>query len=157
MMKLKEKILTASEIKDAFLNAPDIKGFNKILFKMFVDASETITESVEIGDVQFYTIFPKDRYYFDFNMDLNQWMQQDTPQDAHYYGAWVNPTIRAQISYVEGDIYVNVFKDDESFMKGVISTWQWNIDNGYWMRLDPGLNPCQKNNEFMKEYSKRTA
>lgn len=55
---------------------------------------------------QLYTMFSADdRYLVDFAPDFaaSGWMQFDTDQDAHYFGAWVNPRRRLTLSYAEGD------------------------------------------------------
>jgi hypothetical protein len=46
-----------------------------------------------------------DRYIVDFADDftVEGWLQFDTDQDAHYFGAWVNPVSFRTLSYAEGD------------------------------------------------------
>lgn len=59
-----------------------------------------------------------DRYYFDFSLNLSEWRQYDTEQDAHYFGVWVNVSTRQVLTYAEGDIYLltcltqGVFKNE---------------------------------------------
>ena len=60
-------------------------------------------------------LMDEDRYLFDFNMDLGEWSQFDTTQDAHYFGMWVHKERRLFLTYAEGDLYFTRCKDAESY------------------------------------------
>jgi hypothetical protein len=85
-------------------------------------------------------------------MDLKQWIQMDTSQDASYYGNWCNPHLKATISYCEGDICVTLANTDENFLKVILGTRKWNFDNGWTFSLDAGFNPNKETMEFIKKY-----
>lgn len=131
----------------------DKKRFNRIILNCFVYGNY-ITESIneERTIKTFRSFYSKDRYFFDFNMDLTQWLQMDTDQDAPYYGNWCNPMLKATLSYTEGDICVNVADSDETFLQLIHEARNWNIENGYRFSIDPGLNPNKSAIEFMKKY-----
>lgn len=48
---------------------------------------------------------PSNRYTYDFNICTTDkgWAQIDTPEDAEYFGNWINPFQMKIFSYVEGD------------------------------------------------------
>lgn len=58
-----------------------------------------------------------DRYYFDFNLNLKQWQQYDTEQDAHYFGVWVNMATKQILTYAEGDIILVTCLGRDTFKK----------------------------------------
>jgi len=51
------------------------------------------------------------RYHFDTEVCQSSrgWHQYDTEQDAWYFGVWVNPELRAVLTYAEGDITLEAF------------------------------------------------
>jgi len=51
----------------------------------------------------FRAYIPKDRYLFDFASMNTDWLQYDTPDDAWYFGVWVNRQQLATLAYAEGD------------------------------------------------------
>jgi len=136
--------MTDKEIKDRFS-----EGFNQTMYKLFVEDHQQKETFNKKKEIRFYSLFPKDRYFFDFNMNLNEWMQLDTGVDAHYFGNWINPSLLATFSYIEGDTYLTIYEDMIGFktaVKGIIH-YQRLEDN--YRGIDPGLNPCDKNMAFL--------
>lgn len=64
---------------------------------------------------------PTQRYIYDFDEEMKEdgWIQYDTDQDAHYFGVWVNKKKMMILSYTEGDHYLNICHDVESFNKQI--------------------------------------
>lgn len=58
-----------------------------------------------------------DRFYFDYYINLKEWRQFDTDNDAHYFGIWVNLDTRQILSYIEGDIILTTCFNKECFKK----------------------------------------
>ena len=55
-----------------------------------------------------------DRYHYDFTLTpAKGWAQIDTPEDAAWYGAWVNPQARRMVTYVEGEESAATLEDGE--------------------------------------------
>lgn len=131
----------------------DHNRFNRTIFDTFI-IGDGITETrfEEDGYVRFSSWLSRDRYFFDFNMDLTQWLQLDTSQDASYYGNWINPILRATLCYCEGDIYIKVANTDEDFLKLILEYRKWQMENDYGFSLDPGLNPNKEVIKFLKKY-----
>ncbi len=71
----------------------------------FLKGTRTTAAGNPIED---YFISDGERYAMDFAKCGNKaaWYQYDTPQDAWYYGVWVNPADRIIVTYAEGDIGV---------------------------------------------------
>ena len=60
------------------------------------------------------------RYPFDRVLSRRDgWQQYDTDQDAWYYGVWVNPKTRQQVTYAEGDLYYVWYPSKKAFRKGM--------------------------------------
>ena len=49
------------------------------------------------------------------NESNNGWQQWDTDQDAWYYGTWVNFSRRMIACYAEGDLYLQIALDDDTY------------------------------------------
>ena len=64
------------------------------------------------------------RHTFDFGLDRG-WAQLDTEQDAPYYGGWTNPTERAILTYVEGDIEYRSFPTEEEYAAALREWVDW--------------------------------
>ena len=64
------------------------------------------------------------RHTFDFGLDRG-WAQLDTEQDAPYYGGWTNPTERAILTYVEGDIEYRSFPNEEEYAAALREWVDW--------------------------------
>lgn len=62
-----------------------------------------------------------DRYIVDFadGFAADGWLQFDTDQDAHYFGAWVNPKQFLSMSYAEGDWTIVQCLDKERYNREV--------------------------------------
>lgn len=58
-----------------------------------------------------------DRYQFDFTLLKDGFFQVDTIQDASYYGHWLNPIKRIMISFVEGDLTIAKYDNDEEMIE----------------------------------------
>lgn len=146
--------LTDSGIKHMFYDMPmtDKQKFDRLLHILFIEQAKSVERFED--HVHFVNFLPRDRYYFDYNMDMTRWMQVDTSQDASYYGVWINPSLHCDLSYVEGDIYLNVYDSIKSFQKAVKTMKQWNENNGYGFTIDPGLKPCKVNQEFLENFKK---
>lgn len=80
-----------------------------------------------------------DRYEFDFKLctPAKGWAQVDTSQDAHYLGAWANPTTLQIISYCEGDINTVTAENEAQFVAELRSAKTWNLEAGYTYNIDP--------------------
>jgi len=126
------------------------EDMDSTILHIFMEHASTIYE--DLDQLKFLSFFMKDRYFFDFKLDLNRWLQMDTGQDASYYGNWVNPQLRTHITYCEGDIYVIVSKSDASFMKYMKVTRGWHLNNDGKVSLDPGLTPSEFVQMFMKAW-----
>lgn len=141
---------TLEEIKSRFTN-PEYDNsrdkFNSKIFYLFIKNEKM--ETMKDGCLRFTSFANIGRYFFDFNMDTSQWIQLDTEQDASYFGNWVIPALLTTVSYVEGDIYVNVAPDEEKFLQLVKDSITWQKDNDYFIGLDPGLNPSEIVKDFM--------
>ena len=62
-----------------------------------------------------------ERYYFDFNLDLQKgWRQYDTSSDAWYFGIWVNLSTLQIIEFAEGDIVLRTYLNKED-MKNALA------------------------------------
>lgn len=85
-----------------------------------------------------------DRYKFDFKLctSAKGWAQLDTRQDASYYGNWINPLSRELVSYAEGDLTHTLCEDDADFVATVRECCRWHKAAGYFLGIDPGLNPA---------------
>lgn len=57
------------------------------------------------------------RYVFDLRLCVaaDGWLQFDTPQDAPYFGVWVNPTRRLLLTYAEGDTSIVICATDAAY------------------------------------------
>ena len=82
-----------------------------------------------------------DRYEFDFDRcGINKGFAQiNTPQDACYFGAWVNPTERRIVSYLEGDIIIETAADDAELADALRRLAKWNAERNYDFGIDPGF------------------
>ena len=146
-------VIKTATIKDRFSNClPDRNGFNKKLFSRLVENADSFSQHKESQTATYRTFQPGDRYFYDFNMDMTQWMQMDTYQDAAYYGNWINPTLRSTLSYCEGDICLVIAENDKAFIELVRSSQKWQEENGYWIGIDPGLYPCKESELFLEKY-----
>lgn len=85
---------------------------------------------------------PGDRYSYDFGQCSYEkgFAQIDTPQDASYFGTWVNPTTRTIVNYCEGDVTIQIFDTDEELADALRLIDDWNMRQlGGHARIDPGL------------------
>ena len=80
------------------------------------------------------------RYTFDFGLDLG-WAQLDTKQDASYYGGWTNPTERAILTYVEGDVSYRSFPAEEEYAAALRKWVDWAKDFGIFIGIDGMCRP----------------
>jgi hypothetical protein len=88
-----------------------------------------------------------DRYLFDFDRCTyaKGWAQLDTPQDASYFGNWVNPTELKLCSYTEGDVTITTCTTAEEFAAEVRRACEWYAHNdGKPGRIDPGFGEDMK-------------
>jgi len=62
-----------------------------------------------------------DRYVVDFAPDFKSggWAQYDTDQDAHYFGVWVNRSMRAILTYAEGDWTLEELPNDQEYFRTI--------------------------------------
>jgi len=69
----------------------------------------------------YHFFLPSERYVYDFDEEMKEdgWEQYDTDQDAHYFGVWVNKKKLMILSYAEGDHYLNICHDKDSFNKQI--------------------------------------
>ena len=72
--------------------------------------------------VEYYFIMDGGRYPFDQVSRRLGFYQYDTPQDAWYFGLWVNPETLRIVSYVEGDITVMEAHDRASY-DALLNDW----------------------------------
>ena len=92
---------------------------------------------------QTHVFYDGNRYAFDFGVCSvkNGFAQVDTSQDAPYFGTWCNPYTRTIISYVEGDVYKNVYETDVAFTAALYDMKRWNDDMGHrFLGIDPGFD-----------------
>jgi hypothetical protein len=84
---------------------------------------------------------PADRYKYDCGMcsPSQGFAQVDTRQDASYYGTWANPEKRIIFTYCEGDCTTTTCDTDEEFIAEMRELEEWNIKNGGFCKVDPGL------------------
>ncbi len=80
--------------------------------RLLADAEETRNKQ---GNRRRQIFLSADRYLFDFNMNLHKWEQFDTTSDAWYFGVWVNKAERRMLHYVEGDVFLTLCDDPESY------------------------------------------
>jgi hypothetical protein len=81
-----------------------------------------------------------DRYAYDWGF-CDKFAQVDTTQDASYFGTWACPERRRIFSYCEGDTTLTVCDTAEEFASEMARLKAWNVENGYWLGVDPGLSP----------------
>jgi hypothetical protein len=86
---------------------------------------------------------PSDRYTYDNNKCsyANGWAQIDTPEDAHYFGIWINPIELKIFSYIEGDISEFIADNQYELMEEferIVNFYQENGENN--VHIDPGLS-----------------
>src|SRR5215813_2869335 len=86
---------------------------------------------------------PADRYLYDFKLltYARGWAQVDTKQDASYFGTWTNPERREIFTYCEGDRTLTTADTHEEYRAELLKLYEWNRDAGYWLGIDPVLNP----------------
>jgi hypothetical protein len=89
---------------------------------------------------------PADRYLYDFRVCTYKkgWVQIDTRQDASYYGTWTNPQRREVFTYCEGDTTLVQCDTDDEYRQALREVADWNKQYGYWLGIDPGLEPEMK-------------
>lgn len=87
-----------------------------------------------------------DRYVYDFSLCTYEkgWAQIDTRQNASYYGTWTNPERRLIFTYCEGDTTLVKGDTDDEYIQALLEVADWNRKAGYWLGIDPGLNPDMK-------------
>lgn len=91
----------------------------------------------------FREFVPADRYLYDFGLCsyANGFAQIDTPQDASYFGTWVNPAKRIIFTYCEGDTTTQVCESDEELVSELRRIDRWNVENQSGRALvDPGFS-----------------
>lgn len=55
----------------------------------------------------------RSRYVYD--VELSDWAQYDTEQDAHYFGVWVNKKDMMILTYAEGDVTLVTCPDIQAY------------------------------------------
>ncbi len=85
-----------------------ITGIDRLL-----DEAEEATDPR--GNPMRQLLIPGDRYRFDFNLDLGEWQQFDTDNDASYFGVWVNKTTLRTLQFIEGDLYLTQCADAAAY------------------------------------------
>jgi len=80
--------------------------------RLLADAEETPNPT---GNPTRKIFFHADRYLFDFNINVGEWEQFDSENDAWYFGVWVNRTRLRILQYVEGDVYFTQCADAEGY------------------------------------------
>ena len=89
----------------------DFTGIRRI-DRLLEDADEKLNRH---GNRVRHVFHHSERYLFDCNMDMEEWMQFDTRIDAWYYGVWVNKAKRRILTYVEGDVAFTQCDSDETY------------------------------------------
>lgn len=56
-------------------------------------------------------------YVFESKLTDKHWRRFMTRQDAHYFGVWINDSLRQTASYCEGDTYLTRCATEESYQK----------------------------------------
>jgi hypothetical protein len=74
---------------------------------------------VEEGRIVYGCGYGGSRYLFDFELNLKEWLQFDTTEDAHYFGIWVNPRTLEILTFAEGDVSLVVYADAETYNAGI--------------------------------------
>jgi hypothetical protein len=109
-------------------------GVKTIDYLFSNEAKERLDEH---GNRVLEIFYDRDRYLFDFAPGfLDEWMQFDTDQDAHYFGTWINKERRFVLSYCEGDISLVLCKDDEHFDAEVGSMCQFYTSSPAFVTVD---------------------
>lgn len=83
-----------------------------------------------------------DRYQFDFTLLKDGFFQVDTQQDASYYGHWLNPIKRILVSFMEGDLIICRYENDEEMSEDLKSFDEFEreqIGNDKGIKIDIGL------------------
>ena len=76
-----------------------------------------------------------ERYKWDYELCPQGWAQLDTPDDAWYYGHWVNLSTFQITTFCEGDLYETEFETLDEFVAEVRR-----ICERFEGKIDPGLN-----------------
>ena len=82
------------------------------------------------------------RSKFDFDLcSVNKgWAQVDTKSDASYYGIWANPTELKILSYMEGDIILNIAENSNEFIEKLRNISEWHRNNDEFKGIDCGCS-----------------
>jgi hypothetical protein len=75
-------------------------------------AKETVNDR---GNRVRHLVLPGERYVFDWNLDRGAWEQLDTENDASFFGIWINKAELRILSFVEGDVYLTLCTDADSY------------------------------------------
>ena len=103
--------------------------------------------------VAYYFIMDGGRYPFDQVSRRLGFYQYDTPQDAWYFGLWVNPEKLQIVCYAEGDVIVSTAHDRAGY-DAMLKLWDEmnrdrdprrpggvdNIDGKYYDKLPEGVD-----------------
>jgi hypothetical protein len=81
------------------------------------------------------------RYIYDFDLSSTKWAQVDTPEDASYYGIWVNPFLMRVLTFVEGDTTI-LQADSEADLTAYLRRLEEFYKEGdrKLPKIDPGFN-----------------
>mgnify|MGYP003627506902 FL=1 len=85
----------------------------KRLVEKYTTREEAIKSDNKIIGIRYIGFFPSDRYRL--YSELKNFQQWFTNQDAWYFGIWVNPEKFTILQYIEGDIYILILQDQESY------------------------------------------
>lgn len=94
------------------------------IFTLIEEIDDVILKSKRCDDVyERYYYFCTDltRDYFDSGLDLNQWEQLDTQNDAFYFGIWFNKKDYQTLYYAKRSIILRCYKEFETFKKTLVS------------------------------------
>jgi hypothetical protein len=58
-----------------------------------------------------------DRYECDWTLLKQGFFQIDTDQDASYYGNWINPERKIKVSFIEGDLIIIKYDNDQEMIQ----------------------------------------
>lgn len=90
------------------------------------------------------------RYDYDFSLSSTEWAQVDTPQDASYFGVWVNPFLMRVLTYVEGDstvLQAETGADLTSYLRRLEALYK--ESDRELPKIDPGFNDSLRD-EFVR-------